>query len=50
MFWVCVGVFSILCQLIVLLTFKFGDFVVKEKADGGKDMEMRLIDNNHNTK
>ena len=41
-----VGFFSIACQLIVLFTFKFEDVIVKEKGKGGKDLEMKLIDNN----
>jgi len=41
-----VGFFSLACQLIVVLTFKFEDVVVREKQKGGQDLEMKLIDNN----
>jgi hypothetical protein len=42
-----VGFFSLACQLIVLLTFRFADVIVKDKGKGGQqDLEMKLIDNN----
>jgi Tfp pilus assembly protein PilN len=47
LFWMVVGFFSLACQLIVLLTFRFADVIVKDKGKGGQqDLEMKLIDNN----